>query len=174
MCVRPSATRGFRAAFGRAAAFALVTVFLGMALLQPVSRTHAVRRKVHVIEAVLRPLHLFSPWRMFVGRARFGAVQIDGVLADGSQTPIASFRHEGKTLLERIRDGRMRKLHAKLKRKRAWRASYMRYLCRNGRREHPDLQALRVMLSKPQIRDDEGSIVSGSERRVLHEHVCGT
>lgn len=164
--------RGWLAWVGRVASCVFVTAFVGLMLVQPLSSSHSVRREVRSVERTLRPLRLFSPWRMFVGRARPGYVNVEGELADGQRVWIANFRHEGKSFLARARDARLRKMHAKLKRTRAWRSSYMGYLCREGRARFPDMWRLRLVLRKPRIRDVDGQVVTKARRRTLFTHDC--
>jgi hypothetical protein len=157
------------------AVFVMTFVTLGVAKALPPE--HWIKQRVAPLEAKTSMLRLGSNWRMFVGEARFGDIVLETEIGDGERYQLENFRWEGKSWWERAKDGRLRKMHARLKDKaqrRRWGRHYLSYVCRTYRSDLPDISTIEVIRTKPLILDDKGKRRSRPSRTVLATYDCDT
>lgn len=163
----------------RVLSVALVGTYLSLALAQGLPRDHPLASAVAPLARKLAPLRLSSPWTMFVKEARFGYIVLETELSNGERYEIESFRWEGKTRLERLRDARLRRLQAKLKSKRdrrRWGPAYLAHVCETTRRSFPELEptTIEVIRKRPELFDAQGKRTARAKAWRLAQFDCGS
>lgn len=180
----PSLTRaprwrelGLLGKIARVTAFAFVTTYLTLAVAKALPGEYWLNQRVAPLAKKVAPLRLSSPWRMFVGEARFGYIVLQTETANGDLYEVESFRWEGKSWWDRARDSRLRKIQSKLKQKgqrKRWGHHYLSYVCETTMRELPDISSVVVIRGRPLILDENGKRRSRPYRQVIATFDCRT
>lgn len=161
----------------RVAAAVFVATFVTLGVARGLPPEHWLKARVAPLEVKASPLRLGSHWRMFVGEARFGDILLETETASGDRYQLENFRWEGKSWWERAKDGRLRKLQARLKQKpnrRRWGVHYLAFVCRTYSQELPDISTIEIIRTKPLVLDDAGKRRSRPSRKVVARFNCET
>lgn len=161
----------------RVASAVFVATFVTLGVARALPHDHWVKKRVARLEVKAAKFRLASHWRMFVGEARFGDIVLETETSNGDRYQLENFRWNGKSLWERAKDARLRKLQARLKQKpqrMRWGRHYLAYICRTYRHDLPDMEVIEIIRTKPLILNDEGKRRSRPKRRVVARYNCDT
>lgn len=120
-------------------------------------------------------LRMTNTWGMFGKRPVSTHVRIEGETRDGQRVLLSSTRADDRTLYERVRDTRIRKLQGKLAdegERNRWGQAYLDYFCRDARARGLDLVAVRAENDIHETRDDAGRIDRRASTRTVLYRSC--
>lgn len=161
----------------RVAAFALVATYLTLALARPMPDGNWLKERVAPLEKKVARFRLSSPWRMFTSEAKFGYIVLQFQTSDGEYYQVENFRWEGKPWLDRVRDARLRRIQAKLKRERYRRKrgrDYLTFVCEKTKQDIPEVSTIEVIRAKPMILDRNGKKLADESAMLIGTFDCNT
>lgn len=120
-------------------------------------------------------LHMTNTWGMFGKRPISTHVLIEAELASGERRVLSSTRAADRTLFERVRDVRVRKLQGRLADEAdrlRWGQDYLDYFCRDAAARGLDVVAMRAWNEIHESRNDDGRVDRRASRRALLYRSC--
>jgi hypothetical protein len=118
-------------------------------------------------------LRMTNTWGMFGMPPTQTNVTVEGVRADGSVVLLSTTDAHGRSLLERIRDARIRKFEGRLaedgERPRIGEA-FLAYFCR--REQEPPIVLVRAKNVLHELRDDDGAIERAPSEQIVLAQPC--
>lgn len=120
-------------------------------------------------------LRLANTWGMFSRPPRTADTLVEAVLADGRIVVLSSSYQFERSLLERIRNTRLRKIQAKLEEKAdrdSFGVPYLDYYCRLALQDYPDVVRVRLRVDQPERLDDDNQVSQPHSEKVVLERRC--
>lgn len=159
----------------RAFAVALCTFHLvGMVGMGGAARLRARFSKVYRVYG--NDLKLTNTWGMFSKRPSSTHVRIEALDRDRRVWSISTSSVDGKGLVDRFRDARLRKIQSKLgtKKDRAmFGAQVLDGWCQYSGMHVPHVQEVRAVETVHELRDDTGRVVREASEDVVMRRTCG-
>ncbi|MBK8942922.1 MAG: hypothetical protein IPM79_36335 [Polyangiaceae bacterium] len=120
-------------------------------------------------------MRMTNSWGMFGKPPGATNVTVEGVRMDGSTVLLSSTDAHDRSLKERIRDVRIRKIQGKLtelgERKR-WGTHYLEWFCRTSKEQGLELRAVRAVNHLHEVKDDAGKVKRKPSKTVLFSKSC--
>jgi hypothetical protein len=122
-------------------------------------------------------LKMTNSWGMFGKPPLTDNVLIEAEKKDGTKVIVSTTRASDRTLFERVRDVRIRKIQAKLgeagDRSRIG-MSYLDYFCRKARADMGDeIRGMRAIEIVHELRDDNGNVIRRPSQKTVLTRWCG-
>ncbi|MFO0551253.1 MAG: hypothetical protein U0271_22885 [Polyangiaceae bacterium] len=120
-------------------------------------------------------LHMTNSWGMFGKPPDTSHVIVEGERADGSMVTLLTSVAQSRSLLERIRDVRVRKIQTKLTdggERARWGYFYLEHFCTTERAAGRPLRSVRAVQLVHELRDDAGRVTRQASRRTLMARTC--
>lgn len=121
-------------------------------------------------------MKMTNTWGMFSKRPSSTHVRVEAVDARGGVHLLATTEAHGKSVIERFRDARLRKIQAKLGAKKSrdrFGAAYLDGWCRVEGTHVPDVRETRAVQVIHELRDDRGRVTREAEEKVVLRRSCG-
>lgn len=120
-------------------------------------------------------LRMTNSWGMFGKPPNTTHVRIEIDTKTEKNVPVATTRAHGRTLFERIRDTRVRKIQGKLTEegdRNRFGQPFLDYFCRHPPAGHTDVRVVRAVNDIHELRDDDGKVTREASSRVLFTRRC--
>lgn len=121
-------------------------------------------------------LKLTNTWGMFSKRPSSTHVRVEAVDARGGVHLLSTTEAHGKSVIERFRDARLRKIQSKLGSKKSrdrFGAAYLDGWCKVEGAHIPDVRETRALQVVHELRDDRGRVTREAEEKVVLRRSCG-
>lgn len=120
-------------------------------------------------------LRLASTWGMFSKPPRTADTLVEAVRQGGEVVVLSSSYQYERTLGERIRDTRLRKIQAKLEEqgdRNSFGVPYLEYFCRQAQEQYDDVVRVRLRVDQPERLDDDNRPAEPRSEQVVLERPC--
>jgi hypothetical protein len=165
---------GFRDRMLRAAGIAFTLYHLG-AVLAGGAVAQVKQFFAPVLGFYAEGLRMTNSWGMFGKPPNTTHVTIEVDTKEGRGIVVATTKGQGRSLFERIRDTRIRKIQSKLSdegdRNRFGQA-YLDYFCRHPPPGHTEVRVVRATNILHELRDDAGNVTRAASTRILFTRRC--
>ncbi len=151
------------------------TLYHGLSMLvggatKPIKQTFA-----WVFGAYDQGLRMTNAWGMFGKPPNATHVVLEGEKLDGSTIVLATTNARDRTLVERVRDVRIRKIQGKLAEygdRSRWGREYLGWFCRDAAARGIDLKSVRAVNYVHELRDDAGGIKRKASKQTVVSLGC--
>lgn len=120
-------------------------------------------------------LRMTNSWGMFGKPPNTTHVRIEIDTKTERNVQVATTSAKGRTLFERIRDTRIRKIQGKLTDegdRNRFGQPFLDYFCRNPPAGHTDVRVVRAINDIHELRDDDGNVTREPSSRILFTRRC--